>query len=106
MVAFFCKFTCCCYLRIQISKLISSSSLENFSHPHDTKWENQILSHNLYSLPDTVLEIKSVEMKRSSIWHTRGLMINSYRIGGWEVNIIMGIEEIRCEYEPCSFDPG
>jgi hypothetical protein len=57
-------------------------------------------------LPDTVLEIKSVEMKRSSIWHTRGLMINSYRIGGWEVNIIMGIEEIRCEYEPCSFDPG
>jgi hypothetical protein len=23
-------------------------------------------------------------------------MINSYRIGGWEVNIIMGSEEIRC----------
>jgi hypothetical protein len=28
-----------------------------------------------------------------------GDTINSYNIGGWEVNIITGIEEIRCEYE-------
>lgn len=60
----------------------------------------------MYPSPDTVMVIKSVEMKQSSIRHAWGLMINSYKICGWEVTIIMGIEEIICEYQLGSFGSG